>query len=425
MEIAAKALEGFFIVQLLCCLVMFCHALPQRRRFLARTLINSFVLIVVWVLIVFFYPRDNFGWELRYLVIFALSIVGINLCFRLTWNKSLYCAVAAYAVQHLADRISFLIWIGVLQLMKGAEALPQTVVFLSGHLLTMTALIVAGYFLLARHIRQEEKIGYSGGLQLCIIVFFLFGAIFLGQAFDFSYAFQDLPIFVNFSLCDIVIMLLIIILQFNLFQFGQLKNEMDEMEKVWAREKQQMELRRETVELINVKCHDLKYSLSRMRGKLDKEETKTLEGTGSAPLDLLIAERKLLFEKEQIAFTCMTDGALLAFMSEADVYSLFGNMFDNALEALRGLPRGERTLHLDVKRRVGRVFICMENAFAGELRFTEDGLPVTTKQKKEYHGFGTRSISLIAKKYGGTCVMSARDGVFRVGILLPQPSAHS
>ena len=59
-----------------------------------------------------------------------------------------------------------------------------------------------------------------------------------------------------------------------------------------------------------------------------------------------------------------------------------------------------------------------ENYYAGELDF-DDGLPLTTKSDKRYHGFGMKSIKMLAEKYGGYVSVKAEDGVFNLNILLP------
>ena len=50
-----------------------------------------------------------------------------------------------------------------------------------------------------------------------------------------------------------------------------------------------------------------------------------------------------------------------------------------------------------------------------------DGLPVTTKSNRQYHGFGMKSMRHLATKYGGSLVTSVKDHVFSLQILLPMP----
>jgi hypothetical protein len=62
----------------------------------------------------------------------------------------------------------------------------------------------------------------------------------------------------------------------------------------------------------------------------------------------------------------------------------------------------------------------VENCFNGKLRFQNE-LPQTIKEDTACHGFGMRSMRLIAEKYGGYLAVGAEDNVFRLDIVIPIP----
>ena len=66
------------------------------------------------------------------------------------------------------------------------------------------------------------------------------------------------------------------------------------------------------------------------------------------------------------------------------------------------------------------VNIRLENSYEGELSW-DGNLPRTTKEDKQSHGIGLRSIRNIAKKYGGYASASTEDAVFILSILIPIP----
>jgi len=141
--------------------------------------------------------------------------------------------------------------------------------------------------------------------------------------------------------------------------------------------------------------------------------------TGNETLDVLLASKSLLCEQRGISFDRMVDGGLLDFMKPSDIYSLVGNALDNAMEAVSALPDdAEKYIAVRICESKGMAMIRVENPFAGELAFS-DGLPVTTKGDTQYHGFGTRSIRMIARQYHGYMSISARDGIFRLTVILP------
>ena len=65
--------------------------------------------------------------------------------------------------------------------------------------------------------------------------------------------------------------------------------------------------------------------------------------------------------------------------------------------------------------------VSCENYYDGKnIKFASE-LPVTSKEDKDYHGFGVKSMKLLVKKYGGDMTVGADGKVFRVKILLPVP----
>ena len=102
------------------------------------------------------------------------------------------------------------------------------------------------------------------------------------------------------------------------------------------------------------------------------------------------------------------------------VYALFGNILDNAIEAVMNVDdRDKRCINLHVTRKSGIIAISSDNYFQGELAFTADGLPKTTKAADGNHGFGMKSIRALAESYGGMLYVTADDHIFRMSIVIP------
>ena len=211
---------------------------------------------------------------------------------------------------------------------------------------------------------------------------------------------------------------------------SRLEKEVEYLEHTIKQSKQQYEISKDTIEMINVKCHDIKYQIRSLAssGNISEEEIKQLENsikiydskfeTGNQMLNILLWEKSSYCEQNGIVFSCMIDGENFSFMDSGDLYCLFGNLIDNALEAVIKIKDvKKRIIHLSAKRRGNLVLIEEDNYFAGKLEF-EDGLPVTSKDDKKYHGFGTRSLKIIARKYGGEFSASSNNNIFRVSIIL-------
>lgn len=134
-------------------------------------------------------------------------------------------------------------------------------------------------------------------------------------------------------------------------------------------------------------------------------------------LDVLLTEKSLYCEQNGIQLSCMVDGEKLAFLENSDLYCLFGNVIDNALEAVAAVPQRERRIiNLVVKARGRMLLIQQDNYFDGTLTF-QNGLPLTTKADTSCHGFGLRSIQMIVHKYDGELTAHVDGDVFHLNIL--------
>ena len=107
-------------------------------------------------------------------------------------------------------------------------------------------------------------------------------------------------------------------------------------------------------------------------------------------------------------------------MKQSDCYSLFMNIMDNAIDAVKELPKDQREISLAVRESMGMILIHEVNPFKGTLNF-KDGLPQTTKGDSMYHGLGTKSIKGIVDSYSGDCEISIKDNnIYVLNILLPK-----
>ena len=114
---------------------------------------------------------------------------------------------------------------------------------------------------------------------------------------------------------------------------------------------------------------------------ISRELYKTLEiydmalKSGNEALDIVLAEKGLVCEREHIRLECIADGANLAFMAPSDVYSLVGNAIDNAVESVQKIcDANRRFINVSIRKSRELLVINIENPYEGELRF-KDGLP--------------------------------------------------
>ena len=118
----------------------------------------------------------------------------------------------------------------------------------------------------------------------------------------------------------------------------------------------------------------------------------------------------------------MGDGKQLSFVNQFDLYSLFGNILDNAIEAADGVGgQSKKLISVTVEERSGFIAISEKNYFSGKLNIADGELRTTKADEKGLHGYGVRSIKLITQKYGGNVRVSAKDDIFTITVFLPRP----
>ena len=191
----------------------------------------------------------------------------------------------------------------------------------------------------------------------------------------------------------------------------------------------QYQITKASMDLVNARCHDLKKYFHQLEAYMDHTTYSELENvvlaldgifhTGNRTLNLVLNEKNRFCIQNEIQLTCMGDASGLNYMSEYDLYSLIGNVLDNAIEAVTQLKDDEKkVINLSIYQDGTRIKLDMMNYFEGELNFT-DGLPGTRKMNQRSHGFGMMSMRMIAEKYKGAVTFGVEKDIFRLQIEIP------
>lgn len=140
--------------------------------------------------------------------------------------------------------------------------------------------------------------------------------------------------------------------------------------------------------------------------------------TGSNTLDLLLFKKYQQANeagvKLQFKIGCSLEGISI---TEYDLCSLFGNLLDNAIEAVRKCEDAREPVLLRVERQNNLLFISCENSYEGELS-RQDGELKTTKKDTAWHGIGLASVRQVCRRYKGSMEVETENQRFRVSLLL-------
>lgn len=423
-----------FIIMLIISISMFGVKLKKKNHFILRYIIS--ILLCLEISFVFPLFSDNAFYISSMFFIFWI-VVYLMMIFCLQENKKnlLFISIIGYTTEHIAYELYlFIVTIfGIVNGENGIYSFQNKFLFINYqdaicYFASYLVIYFFAYLFFARKIKGNEGIRINNPLFLIIGIIFIFIDISLN-------AFVDNYSKVNFDktyICTIAIINILLCIMFEFFAFEtstrqELRKNLDVISQMKYNEEKQYELSKENIALINQKCHDLKYFIRNygnnqtLNPQVIEEISQSIEifdsniKTGNNALDIIFTEKSLLCYKNNIRFTCIADGKLLSFMDDVDAYSLFGNLVDNAIEALKDEAQ-KRVISLIIKGQGDFVSISIQNFFSKQLRF-ENGLPITTKKDKNYHGYGTQSIKMICEKYNGTLSINTNDNIFSVNIL--------
>ena len=414
-----------FISQFLPAVGLFCVSLVRRKYFILRAVacvIVCFGLSLIWSEA----ANSNFFLRiLRYFVLFGAVVASVFFSFKATVGTALFCATCGYALQHMAHIFSQ----PVMELLRsGAGILALNII---GYFAIFAVLYVLVYFLCARSMRLGEKrIGQGVDLVL-ISIMVIFCVLVFGSVYGMDTSEKSFYVRFTYSAFDIMSCVFSLALMRAVFRRREMGEEMEGMKLLWEKEKQQYKMTKETIDLINIKCHDLKHEIRRLQlsgGDLSDSRLEEMEKlvsvydsavkTGNEVIDVVLADKGLYCEKSGIKLTCMIDGKRFSHIEPSDLYSIFSNIMDNAITAVENVPEKEnRVIALSSSESMGLLFLHAENYNEGSIDVDGD-IPVT-KGDRQYHGFGTRSIVYIAEKYGGQAKFTTSKNSFSVDIVLP------
>lgn len=363
---------------------------------------------------------------LYYTSLFAISLGCMRLCFSVKGEKILFAGVCGYATQHTAFAL-----ITIINQLTGLS-LPPVADFIFVRLLPYMIISALIYFGVIRKNTGKGTIRDRDVRMIVLALVILFTVIVISVLVDDQDIRENSVLLENVfcKLYAIVCSLLAIFVAYFVARQNQILHENEIMEGMLRQSQESQRLSQETINIINIKCHDLKYRLTQIPRTSDSDQREYIQDvsdaltiyentyqTGNEALDLVLTEKSLMCSQYNIKLSCMVDGTALAFLKSPDIYALFGNLMDNAIESVLKEPdEDKRIISLTVTRRGEGRHIHVENYCGEEIEF-QDGLPLTTKADKNFHGFGVRSIRYIVEKYKGDLLMRTNQERFLVDIL--------
>lgn len=428
-----------FLLQFAICEVGFLVAFSKKEHFFLRVSVG----VVMWVALAMLYvlalrlipgQYNYVGRHVReftyFIVVVILNAFLVAGCYEITYYGALFTAIGAYSIEHIASRFSYILKAAI----YGNREVPAYVVYGVFDFLIPVLFSVAFYYLLIKKSIADKKMMYRDRKVLIIsgVNLFICIALSIFEPNIGDGSLEDILVICSNYGCVILACLLCILLQAGYFRESELDEKNRTLAEMLKIQSAKQSLSKETIEIINRKCHDLRHQIRMLEEQTTEQRSDSLKSireaihiydsivkTGNSSVDLVLMEKKLFCEKYDIKFTYMVDGKQFDFMDEADIYVMLGNMLENAIESVQKEPNTEkRIITFLAQAREEMLYISMENYCSHKVVF-ENGYPATDKDDKAFHGFGIKSIVHIAERYGGNARFINENDSFIVEILMP------
>lgn len=416
---------------------MFLFKMPRKKHFWLKA--SAGILLCFLFALAFPIPTSNDFYSM--MMFFMMFLFTYGVCFflfQISWQMLLFLLICSYTTEHISYEIysalsNFFISgdlkPGGLYNYDSIQMFSSTLDFVFW-LVSFINVYWIVFVFLARKIENREIFPTNESLYILIIgALFIVIDIVMNSVVNFYSSVHFERIYIGListinAFCCIFGLLFI----YEMYYRGTLKQEFEIMKKIRKEEKNQYQMSKATIDMINIKCHDFKHQI-RSFGKAQNIDEKAINSlnslisiydstmkTSNEALNVTLSEKSLSCSNLGIRFSCMVNGDLLSFMEDEDIYSLFGNILDNAIEAVKELVPEQRVITLKVFSKGNIVSISEKNPYTGKLNM-QNGLPLTTKKDKGYHGFGLKSINVVKDKYKGSLELHTEDNIFSISLL--------
>ena len=425
-------------------LLILMGALEKRSRYPLRAACSVVVFSICFRGLLGLQPAPAEAWDspesiamliFVYIAVLLLMAVVVRVCCNVSFIRAFFYAAAVYTVQN----ISFVARMFINEAMR-SSALPDGGMGMNPVVSVFTILLGSLLFYLI----FIRKLGTTGldvvsnkSAVFAISATLFFNIVFSGACSSLSRDALNLAQMTTLRATQVGLGILILYMEYELLLNRQLTIEAATTDQLIRDRERQYETSRDTIDAINFKMHDIRHQIRHLEDGsqgttvLDKDVLREIAKgvnvydsavkTGNDALNTILTEKSLLCDSLGIEFTCSADGSKLSFLSPAELYSLFGNMIDNAIEATRGLENPEKkVITLGVRFNAGLITIHEENYFAGEVQFAEH-VPQSTKNDPLNHGYGYRSMKMIVEGHGGVIDCGTSGDVFSLDIAIPVP----
>ena len=196
--------------------------------------------------------------------------------------------------------------------------------------------------------------------------------------------------------------------------------QLQEMSRIWQQTREYRHDMKQKYLLIESYINQGEYEKIRELYRQNMErltEDEYISKTGNVSFDTIINYKAAVAQKNGIKVKLDTVIPYDMKLEDVDLYSLLGNLFDNAIEAAKKVEKEEREIKLMAKISGNNLYLEMENPYVGNLRKQGENY-VTTKENRKEHGLGLRIVENIVNRHNGQFIINDIENYFKVKVLV-------
>lgn len=234
-----------------------------------------------------------------------------------------------------------------------------------------------------------------------------------------------------FSIIPASFLLYLNIALFRFFEAFSYKIDLEVLKQTERINKENYQILSESEDQIRILRHDMKNHLGVIMnyaqrgsyqelidyiGSIQKEITDNGEAvyTKNPLLDAVINVKGKIAKKNDIRFIVKMNISEDVLIKPIDLCTILGNALDNAIESSKTTE--DKFIVVSILSDKDKFILNIKNSADGII--TKNGSLMTTKQDKQNHGLGIKSMKKTLKKYNGYIDYYFKEGVFTIEIIM-------
>ena len=370
--------------------------------------------------------------------VFLLMLLYIRMAGELPWRETGFFCAKAFINAEFAASLCWQIHYFYTGDFSGQEkGTPAQMLWRVLHMVVIYAVLYILIYLIERYLKKDIEELQITRRELLVVYFVMIMVYCISNVsyVDVKSIFSAgtaMDVFIIRTLADLSGMAVLYAYHIQVKEI-QMRFEKDTLRNIMDMQYKNYKLSKESIDIVNQKYHDLKHQINLLKSGADSEKAgeyleqmereikiyETQNKTGNKVLDTILTSKSMHCQRHGIELKFMGEGQLLNFMEDMDISALFGNMLDNAIESVVKIKdRQKRLISLHVIQDKQFIRIRTENYCEENVQF-QDGIPITTKKDKRFHGYGMKSMKKIVEKYGGSVMAGKANNWFELKILIP------